>query len=543
MVKLTTFAVMCKAYGGGDDVPNALHNPITHLANWKGSFFFIENKIIPFDYLELLLCENKLDKNSFKDKVPLHPEMHPLYEQIATYPYIVQTFPDPILYLAGLKTTWKHSPKKPVIYHREQEMDFRSFILGGVNGELNLLPARGASEGQNSLSAKSVNNNAPLIDATTLSSVYPSNVVENVVDFDDPSYREDEQTLIGSSLSPYPEVSKKFKIIGKRKVTFGVTGKALPLKVQKVTAQARKVAGEASTPFDVGSDSDIHEFPSAKELNDVTDSYWVVAHVTPPSWKQHLREIIIEQLCNIHDRAYMRQDVLDNVLNSRTQELISVLHKAKTSYNAIRARELDKDMDYAELERNYNEALQDLDKNPRVSNMCAEIKDLQGQVDGLHSEYNRLTLEDKKWIDYEQTLSSLRAKIEGIESEKERLKSSEIKLLQEINSLKQDRDAVVSKVIPDAAMKLIYSDDLGSLIAKLVRSSVIYGRCQAFEEVAAIEEPFVLEKMSGYRPLLKEEYDKDGDALANASYPFLAEYAANPYASLEQLLSKKPPFL
>ncbi|GKG49660.1 hypothetical protein Tco_0518434, partial [Tanacetum coccineum] len=81
-------------------------------------------------------------------------------------------------------------------------------------------------------------------------------------------------------------------------------------------------------------------------------------------------------------------------------------------------------------------------------------------------------------------------------------------------------------------MKLIYSDDLGSLIAKLVRSSVIYGRCQAFEEVAAIEEPFVLEKMSGYRPLLKEEYDKDGDALANASYPFLAEYAANPYASL-----------
>ncbi|GJT92611.1 hypothetical protein Tco_1081456 [Tanacetum coccineum] len=70
----------------------------------------------------------------------------------------------------------------------------------------------------------------------------------------------------------------------------------------------------------------------------------------------------------------------------------------------------------------------------------------------------------------------------------------------EIDSLKQDRAAVVSKFIPNAAMKLIRNDDL-------------------------------------------EEYDRASDALANASYPFLAEYVANPYASLEQLLSKKPPML
>ncbi|GJR04614.1 hypothetical protein Tco_0527598 [Tanacetum coccineum] len=103
--------------------------------------------------------------------------------------------------------------------------------------------------------------------------------------------------------------------------------------------------------------------------------------------------------------------------------------------------------------------------------------------------------------------------------------------------------ANVPKVIPDAAMKLVYSNDLGVLIAKLVRSSIIYGRCQAFKEVAAMKEPFILEKMSGYRPLSKEEYDQDGDALANASYPFLHEYVVNPYASLTQLLSKKPPSL
>nr|GEZ48068.1 hypothetical protein [Tanacetum cinerariifolium] len=267
-------------------------------------------------------------------------------------------------------------------------------MLGGVDGELIFLPAKGASEGQNSSSAKSMNNNAPMIDATPLSSVYPSNVVENVVVFYDPSYREDEQTLVGLSLSLHPEASKK-------------------------------VAGEASTPLDVDSDFDIHEFPSAKELKDATYYHWVVAHVTPPSWKQHLREISIEQLYDIHDRAYIRQAVLNNTLNSRTRELISSHSKAKTSYDSILARELDKDMTYAELER-------------------------------------KLILEEKKWVDYEHTLSFLWVKIKGIESERERLKSFEIQLLQEIDSLKQDRAAVVSKVIPDVAMKLIRNNDLGA---------------------------------------------------------------------------------
>nr|GEV32178.1 putative ribonuclease H-like domain-containing protein [Tanacetum cinerariifolium] len=246
MVKLTTFAVMYKAYGGGDDVPNALHNPITHLGNRK-----------------------------------------------------------------GLKTTWKHSPKKPVIYHWGQ----------GVDGELNLLPAEGTSEGRDSPSAKFVNNNALMIDATAYLLFTP-------------------QMLLILMILP-------------RKVASSVPGKALPLKVQNVSARASKVTCKASTPLDVDSNSDIHEFLLAKELKDAIDCHLVIAHVTLPSWKQHLMEISIEQLCDIHDRAYMRQAVLDN----------------------------------------------------------------------------------------------------------------------EIESLKQDRAAVVSKVIPDAAMKLIHSDDLGVLIAKLVSAS------------------------------------------------------------------------
>ncbi|GJT97610.1 hypothetical protein Tco_1093128 [Tanacetum coccineum] len=55
-----------------------------------------------------------------------------------------------------------------------------------------------------------------------LSSVYPSNIVENVADSDDPSYGEDEKTLVGPSLPPHLEASKKLKILGKRKVASGV---------------------------------------------------------------------------------------------------------------------------------------------------------------------------------------------------------------------------------------------------------------------------------------------------------------------------------
>ncbi|GKA75861.1 hypothetical protein Tco_0782239 [Tanacetum coccineum] len=170
----------------------------------------------------------------------------------------------------------------------------------------------------------------------------------------------------------------------------------------------------------------ILEFPSAKELKDATDCHWVIAHVTPPSWKQYLRGINIEQLCYIQDKAYMRQAVLGNVLNGRTRELIFALHKARASCDTMRERMVKKDKAYAELEKKCNKALLDLDKNPLVFDMRAEIETLQSRVNGLYSEYSWLIHEENKWINYEQTLSTLRAKVEGLRSEGKRLKAFEI---------------------------------------------------------------------------------------------------------------------
>nr|GEV91379.1 hypothetical protein [Tanacetum cinerariifolium] len=179
-----------------------------------------------------------------------------------------------------LKTLWTYSPKRPVIYHCGQEMDFKRFVIQGIDDEFNFLPE-----------------------------------------------------------------------------------------------EASKVAGDASTPLDVDSDPDI-----------------------PGKFKP---------LCG-----------------------------ARASCDAIQERKIKRDKAYAEMEKKCNEALQDLDKNPLVSYMRSEIEVLQGQVNGYNNEYGKLLLKGKKWANYEQTMSLLRAKIVGLDSERERLKASEIKLLQEIDSLR-----------------------------------------------------------------------------------------------------------
>ncbi|GKC27236.1 hypothetical protein Tco_1034530, partial [Tanacetum coccineum] len=274
------------------------------------------------------------------------------------------------------------------------------------------------------------------------------------------SFEEGGLSPISPDVPSYLEVGKRSKVAGKRKVAIGSHEEDPQRKAQKVTAQESKVAGDAYTPLDVDSD---------------------------PIYMQHLREISIEKLYNIHNKAYMRQAVLDNVLNGRTQEMIFALHKSRTSCDTIREREIQKDKAHAELEKN--------------------IEALLNRVNGLHSRYSRLILEENKSINYEQGVSTLRAKVEGLKSEWKSLRASEIQLLQDVDSLRQNRAAVVARVTPDVVMKLIHSDEMGVLIARLVKASIIHSRCASFKEVAELKKPFVLEEMPGYHPSSKGEYD------------------------------------
>ncbi|GKE18641.1 hypothetical protein Tco_1426218 [Tanacetum coccineum] len=82
-----------------------------------------------------------------------------------------------------------------------------------------------------------------------------------------------------------------------------------------------------------------------------------------------------------------------------------------------------------------------------------------------------------------------------------------------------------------------------SIRKELVSSAIFYGRCKAFEQVAAMKEPFNLSKVKGYCPSYKKEHDQAGNDLATATFPWLLEFVADPSALVEVLLSKKPPSL
>ncbi|GJQ94457.1 hypothetical protein Tco_0005596 [Tanacetum coccineum] len=403
--KLTTFAVMCKAYNSEPNLD--LLRAFLNLGP-TGNWLTLSNRV-PSKYPELFLEDNKLDKKSFKDVIPQHVQDDPVYNLIATYPVYIWTFLDLILYLACLKTSWEHTPKNPIIYyHRE---DFRSFMMEGVDGEFHFSPEGGVGNKEADSPSMIFINNETL---------------------------KDEVILIDRSVA---DKVKKRKMLA-------------------------MILTSMSSP--------------AKELKDSADCHSVMAHVTPPSWKQRLKDIILKKICDIHDKAYMRQVVLDNVMNKRTGKLMSIMLKAKTTCDAISKREKEKG---------------------------------KGQVDKLHGEYSRLVLEEKKWVNYEHTLVILHFKVEGLQTKRKRLKKSETQMLQEINELKQDRVVVVVKVVPHVATELVHIDEMGLLVSHLVKIALVHDTCSTFEEAS--------------------------DNLATPSYPFLTDATTDSYASLEILLSKK----
>ncbi|GJT10924.1 hypothetical protein Tco_0857966 [Tanacetum coccineum] len=198
-------------------------------------------------------------------------------------------------------------------------MDFKSFMMEGVDGEFNFLP-EGANEDSSSPSTKSVNNETLVIDVDPITKILPSERVETIVDSDDdPSDHNDD---VGTSLKATtlnvdsdPDFYGKYFII-----------------------LSNLFLGTVFTFFYFTT-----KFPSAKELKEADDCHFMVAHVTPPSWKKYLKEISLEKLYDIHDRAYMRQVILDNTLNRRTCKLMSALSKARASCDAIQESKVAKD--------------------------------------------------------------------------------------------------------------------------------------------------------------------------------------------------------
>nr|GEX72828.1 hypothetical protein [Tanacetum cinerariifolium] len=153
--------------------------------------------------------------------------------------------------------------------------------------------------------------------------------------------------------------------------------------------------------------------------------------------------------------------------------------------------------------------------NRRSCELLEVIEKLRGECD---------VIKERKRAWEEESLS---------QANKAQLEAVKVSLQKEVDDVKWDTMKAVSKVVPNAVMKLIYSDDLGSLVGRLVSFAIIYGRCKAFEQVAAIKEPFDLSKVKGYRPSYKKEHDQAGNDVATATFPWLLEFVADPSAMLK----------
>nr|GEZ28168.1 hypothetical protein [Tanacetum cinerariifolium] len=394
--------------------------------------------------------QNKLDLKSFKDKVPPNIKENPMFERLSRYPISVRVFPDPILFLAGLKPLWEH------------EMAFRNFIYTEDDDDLAFLPKEPSlGFGIGSPSA-SVNTKPPK-------------------DVEEPEVQPAEVTTdSGESLKADVFVVHPGSI------------------ASRIKERKCKIKGG---------------LPNCFELKDANVYHLKISTITPPAWKGYLDNQMDLELLDLFDRCYTRQVVVDNAVNRRAREFLEVIKKMSGEADVIKARERSREEECEGLQVKCKAVMAEFDQNPDV-----------------------LAIREK--------ISSLTADVkEQKEPNKARLKAIEASLRKEVEELKQDMKDVVLKVVPYAAIKLVHSDELGILVGKLVSSAITYGRSRAYEQVAAMKEPFDLSNAKGYHSSYQKDHTQASNDFATATFPWLDEFVADATALIETLLSKKPPML
>ncbi|GKF77778.1 hypothetical protein Tco_0230248, partial [Tanacetum coccineum] len=63
-----------------------------------------------------------------------------MFQRLGRYPTSVRVFPDPILFLAGLKPSWEYGQQRPAIMADGKEMAFCNFIYTKDDEDLLFLP-------------------------------------------------------------------------------------------------------------------------------------------------------------------------------------------------------------------------------------------------------------------------------------------------------------------------------------------------------------------------------------------------------------------
>ena len=167
---------------------------------------------------------------------------------------------------------------------------------------------------------------------------------------------------------------------------------------------------------------------NTKELPNALACHQLVEKVTPPNWRGVLDNMSMEELCDLHDKSYTRQAVMDNHLNDHTRDLIRTVKGAREKMDAILAKEKERDREFDDLKAKCEEAMEEIEKNPLVQDLRSDIQGLEKKLKDARSEFKRLRVEEAKIGGYKEEIATLESKCEGLETERTKLQEKEIKL-------------------------------------------------------------------------------------------------------------------
>nr|GEW90413.1 hypothetical protein [Tanacetum cinerariifolium] len=369
-------------------ISNLLPKVITRIEGWHEWFFYVQDFIIPAKYPHSLSEQNKLDLKSFNDKLPPNIKENPMFQRLSRYPTSVRVFPDPILFLAGLKLSWKHGQQRPAI------------MAGGKDDEdLTFLPkepSSGFGTGFASVSA----NTKPL-KANEEPDIQPVEVTSN------------------SGGIPKPEL-----------FVVHLGSVAARIKDRKCkTSRGRQGLLLRGTLL-LG-------LLDVLELKDANACHLKISAITPPAWKNHLDNHIDLELLDLHDRCYARQAIVDNAVNKRSRELLQVIEKLMGECDVMRSKEGARDEECEGLRVKYEAAMTNFEKNPAVVAIREKIYTLSTEAKEYKLSLDRMMLESQKWAGYQQSLSTLESKVTALEIEKARLEAVEVSLRKEVLATKE----------------------------------------------------------------------------------------------------------
>ncbi|GKA21758.1 hypothetical protein Tco_0707720 [Tanacetum coccineum] len=106
----------------GPNIPTIFGDSMSNIPNWKSEFIFVKQNLIS-DIHPSLITSFRHGQGTFAYPYCTETFDKVLWDRLRRHTFEAQTFPEPILYLAGLANSWEHASSIPSILIDGEGMD------------------------------------------------------------------------------------------------------------------------------------------------------------------------------------------------------------------------------------------------------------------------------------------------------------------------------------------------------------------------------------------------------------------------------------